>query len=69
MTEGQRRYLFRLLAGQGLRQGAAEEHLKEVFAVRALSEVSKAAAGEMIDRLLRSAPANGGGNGAARPLH
>ncbi len=71
MTEGQRRYLFRLMSGQGYQKEAAEERLKDIFDVSALSEITKTAAMKMIDELLQtSAPGNGGGNGtASRPLH
>ena len=71
MTEGQRRYLFRIMAGQGYQREAAEERLKDLFEVSALSEITKTAAMKMIDELLQtSAPGNGGGNGpASRPLH
>jgi hypothetical protein len=71
MTEGQRRYLFRIMAGQGYQREAAENRLKEIFEVSALSEITKTAAIKMIDELLQArAPGNGGGNGpASRPLH
>ena len=71
MTEGQRRYLFRLMSGQGYQKEAAENRLKDIFEVSALSEITKTAAMKMIDELLQtSAPGNGGGNGtASRPLH
>jgi hypothetical protein len=66
MTEGQRRYLFRIMAGQGFHKDAAEDRIKELFEVSALSEITKTAAMRMIDELLQtSAPGNGGGNGAA----
>ena len=70
MTEGQRRYLFRLMSGQGYQKEAAEERLKDIFEVSALSEITKTAAMKMIDELLQtSAPGNGGGNGpASRPV-
>ncbi len=70
MTEAQRRYLFRLMAGQGYQKEAAEDRLKDLFEVSALTEITKVAATKMIDELLNSAPGNGdGGNGAdARPL-
>jgi hypothetical protein len=68
MTEAQRRYLFRLMSGQGYQREAAEERLKDLFEVSALTEITKAAATKMIDQLLNSAPERGGGNGAdARP--
>jgi hypothetical protein len=66
MTEAQRRYLFRILAGQGYQREAAEERLKDIFEVSALTEITKVAATKMIDELLQSsAPERGGGNGAA----
>jgi hypothetical protein len=68
MSEAQRRYLFRILAGRGLQREAAEERLKDLFEVGGLAEVTKTGAAKMIDELLQTtAPANGGGgNGAAR---
>ncbi len=66
MTEGQRRYLFRIMAGQGFHKNDAENRIKEIFEVSALSEITKTAAMQMIDQLLQtSAPGNGGGNGPA----
>jgi hypothetical protein len=66
MTEAQRRYLFRILAGQGYQREAAENRIKEIFEVGALSEITKLAATQMIDKLLQtSAPGNGGDSGAA----
>jgi hypothetical protein len=66
MTEAQRRYLFRIMSGQGYQREAAENRLKEIFEVSALSEITKTAATQMIDELLQtSAPGNGGGNGPA----
>jgi hypothetical protein len=59
MSEAQRRYLFRILAGQGYQREAAEERLKELFEVTALTQISKVAATKMIDVLLNAAPANG----------
>ena len=68
MSEAQRRYLFRLMSGQGYQREAAEERLKDLFKVPALSQISKAAATQMIDKLLATAPGNGsGGDGA--PAH
>jgi hypothetical protein len=65
MSEAQRRYLFRLMSGQGYQREAAEERLKDIFEVSALTEITKVAATKMIDELLQtSAPGNGGGNGA-----
>jgi hypothetical protein len=53
MTEAQRRYLFRILAGQGIDNEAAHEYLKSHFGVEALSQVTKAQATTAIDELLR----------------
>jgi hypothetical protein len=65
MTEGQRRYLFRLMATRGLVKEAAEETLKDLLRVDTLAETTKLKASELIDRLLKpSAPAAGVGNGA-----
>ena len=61
MSEAQRRYLFRILAGQGYQREAAEEHLKDLLQVEKLSVVTKVQAMKMIDELLNPAPA-----GAAR---
>ena len=46
MTEPQRRYLFRLLAAQGVEGNAAERHLQEYFRVRQLKEVTRQAASQ-----------------------
>ena len=69
MSEGQRRYLFRLVANQGYHREAAEERIKQLFEVSALSEITKPDATAMIHELLQStAPERGGGaSGAARP--
>jgi hypothetical protein len=53
MSEGQRRYLFRLLASQGLNGEAAHEHLKQLFGVEALTSATKSDAASLIDRLLQ----------------
>jgi len=64
MTEGQRRYLFRLMATRGLVKEAAEETLKDLLRVDALTAATKAKASELIDRLLKpTAPAAGASNG------
>jgi hypothetical protein len=52
MTEPQKRYLFRLLAQQGLDGKAAEAHLKDTFQVATLREVSKVAASQLIERMV-----------------
>ena len=52
MTEAQRRYLFRILAEQGIEGDAAFEKLKSLFEVSVLKEVTKRDASKMIERLL-----------------
>lgn len=63
MTEAQRRYLFRLMAAQGYQRDAAEDRLKELFEVSALTEITKMAATQTIDRILNTAPQRSGANG------
>ena len=53
MSEAQRRYLFRLMVGQGFHKEAAEEHLKDLFEVDSLTAVTKLQATELIDELLK----------------
>jgi hypothetical protein len=52
MTEAQRRYLFRILAGQGLSGEAAHEKLKSLFGAESLKGVTKPQATSVIDQLL-----------------
>src|SRR5262245_38357121 len=52
MTEPQKRYLFRLLAQQGVDGKGAEAHLKQAFQVAALRDVSKAAASQLIEQMV-----------------
>lgn len=55
MTDAQKRYLFRILADQGIDGEGAYEHLKGLFKVGTLKEVSKFEASKMIERLLGGA--------------
>ena len=68
MSEAQRRYLFRLLAGMGYQGKAAEDYLYAELDVRSLAQATRAQASELINRLLQSTTPEdgGGGNGAAR---
>ena len=52
MSEAQRRYLFRLLASQGIKGEAAHSYLREVFHTDSLKKVTKAQAGKLIEELL-----------------
>ena len=66
MTEAQRRYLFRILAGRGYQGKAAEDFLHAELDVRSLSAVTRAQASRLIDELLHSSP-QGDGRGAPSP--
>ena len=59
MTEPQKRYLFRLLAQQGIDGKAAEGHLKEIFQVTTLREVSKMVASQLIEQMVATQKENG----------
>ena len=65
MSEAQRRYLFRLLAGQGYQGAAAEDYLRERLGVQQIGRASRSEASALIDELVQSsAPGReGGGNG------
>ena len=52
MTDPQKRYLFRLLAEQGIENDSAYEHLKKKFKVSNLKEVTKSEASKEIERLI-----------------
>lgn len=68
MSEGQRRYLFRLMAGRGFKGEAAHDAIKEFFGVENLAQVSKVDATRAIDQLLREA-GQSGGNGRGHTVH
>lgn len=53
MSDPQKRYLFRLLGAQGVEGKKAEEHLKSHFQVSRLTDISRQAASEYIDRLVK----------------
>jgi hypothetical protein len=54
MSDAQKRYLFRLLADQGIENDAALEELKKRFKVSSLQEVSKVDASREINKLVTS---------------
>jgi hypothetical protein len=64
MTDAQKRYLFRLLAGQGMEEDAAYEELKKVFGVDSLKKVTKYEASQEIEKRL-AAQKGGASNGRA----
>jgi len=55
MTEAQQRKLFRVLAERGISGEKALAHLKEVFKVKILKDVTKRDASAMIDKLVKEA--------------
>jgi len=67
MTEPQKKYLFRIMAERGKTGDEAHDHLKGLFKVKTLKEVTKLEASQMIETLLSFSPAqgNGGGDGSS----
>lgn len=55
MTHPQKRLLFRLLADQGIEGVQAHDHLKKIFQVSSLGDVSKMEASRMIEHMLKEA--------------
>lgn len=53
MSDPQKRYLFRLLGAQGVQGKQAEEHLKSYFKVSRLADISRQAASQYIDQLVK----------------
>jgi hypothetical protein len=53
MTDSQRRYLYRLLASDGITGLAAQADLKSRFEVEDLKTVTKAQASRLIDELAK----------------
>ena len=64
MTDAQKRYLFRLLAADGLENDAAYEELKKVFGVDSLKNVTKLVASREIEKRLATQK-GGAANGRA----
>ena len=61
MTSAQKRYLFRILAERGTEGDEAHEHLKSLFQVDSLKDVTKLEASKMIEQLLEEAKGDGDG--------
>jgi hypothetical protein len=59
MTDAQKKYLFRILADQGKEGEEAYDHLKKMFQVNSLKEVTKLEASQAIDRLLSESKGGG----------
>ena len=55
MTDSQKRLLFRLLVDQKIEGDIAHEHLKKLFQVNSLKEVTRVEASREIDKLLDAA--------------
>ena len=56
MTENQRRYLFRILAGWGFQGEGAEKYLTVNLGVESLKGLTKLEATKLIDRMLQNPP-------------
>lgn len=65
MTQAQQRKLFRLLAEKGIEGEKAHNELKRIFQVASLSDIRKAEASAVIDRLIQEMK---GGNGHGSSL-
>ncbi len=65
MTDPQKRYLFRLLADQGLEGDSAYKYLKDHFQVTSLKDITKLETSKVIDRLVTEAQ---GGEHARPPF-
>ena len=52
MTSAQKRFIFRLMAGQGIEAEKAHQQLMEFFQVDSLKDVTKYEASKMIEKLL-----------------
>ena len=55
MTDAQKRYLFRILADRGCEGDQAHAHLKKLFGVELLKDVTKLEASRGIEKLLEQA--------------
>ena len=53
MTYPQKRFLWRILAQQGIEGNKVQEHLLKLFQADSLNEVTKVEASRMIERLLK----------------
>ena len=60
MTSAQKRFLFRIMATQGIEGEKAHDELKKRFQVRTLKDIKKLEASKMIEHLLAEGK---GGNG------
>ena len=68
MTYPQKRFLWRILAQQGIEGSKVQEHLLTLFQVETLKEVTKVEASRMIERLLKEAKVPEGGEAGGIPF-
>ena len=68
MTDPQKRFLWRILAQQGIEGNKVQEHLLNLFQVENLKEVTKIEASRMIERLLKEAKVPEGGEAGGIPF-
>ena len=68
MTYPQKRFLWRILAQQGIEGNKVQEHLLKLFQVETLKEVTKLEASRMIKRLLKEAKVPEGGEAGGIPF-
>ena len=68
MTYPQKRFLWRILAQQGIEGNKVQEHLLNLFQVENLKEVTKIEASRMIERLLKEAKVPEGGEAGGIPF-
>ena len=68
MTYPQKRFLWRILAQQGIEGNKVQEHLLKLFQVENLKEVTKVEASRMIERLLKEAKVPEGGEAGGIPF-
>jgi len=64
MTDAQKRYLFRILAEQGIEGDDATVHLKKLLQVEALKQATKQEASRVIEQLFERSK-GGKGNGSS----
>lgn len=67
MSESQRRYLFRILAGWGFSGDAATEYLKDKLGVESATGLTRFEATKLIDRMLQNPPQKAPAHGDHQP--
>jgi len=67
MSESQRRYLFRILAGWGFSGDAATEYLKDKLGIETVTGLTRFAATKLIDRMLLNPPQKAPTHGDHQP--